>query len=248
MVYSAPRQPPRAASAFSNRRGGSTPTTPLDVRDNAAPSTPTPVGPAPHGPPIFNHPGAVAAWRLSSQGAGELLSVAEVGPEGHGAGGDPRRRLTTPVVASPSVRALDTPSGQQIRAACAPLWEQLDCGAACAANLDMPDAHSSGSGEAVPARVRRAAAGAMTFVESPAMLPPLQLAAANLLGAAQSDCVCPRRRHRRPPGPRRRPESPGGAADAAVPDARLQPLPEPRVGRGPAAHLCVCQTGHRRLR
>ena len=123
-----------------------------------------------------------------------------------------------------------------------------DCGAACAANLDMPDAHSSGSGEAVPARVRRAAAGAMAFVESPAMLPPLQLAAANLLGAAQSDCVCPRRRHCRAPGPRRRPESPGGAADAAVPDARLQPLPEPRVGRGPAAHLCVCQTGHRRLR
>ena len=60
-------------------------------------------------------------------------------------------------VESPCVRALDTPSGHQIRAACAPLGEQLDCGAACAANLDMPDAHSSGSGEAVPARVDGAA-------------------------------------------------------------------------------------------
>ena len=84
--YSAPRQPPRAASAFSNQRGGSTLTTPVGAWGNAAPSTPAPVGgPTPNELPVSTHPGAVAGWGQSAHGLdGELLGDAAVVPGMHG--------------------------------------------------------------------------------------------------------------------------------------------------------------------
>ena len=70
--------------------------TPEGAWRNAAPSTLASTGPAPHEQLVFTHPEAVAAWGLSSHEAGELQGDDAVGPGGHGADSDPRRRLTTP--------------------------------------------------------------------------------------------------------------------------------------------------------
>ena len=72
------------------------PMTPEGAWRNAAPSTLASTGPAPHEQLVFTHPEAVAAWGLSSHEAGELQGDDAVGPGGHGADSDPRRRLTTP--------------------------------------------------------------------------------------------------------------------------------------------------------
>ena len=109
------------------------------------------MGLAPYGQPVSTHSGAVAAWGQSAHGlGGELLGVPAVVPGVHGDESDPRRRPTTPadMRLSPCASPRCAERGQQIMSASAPHGEQRDGGAACSTNLNLLDAHSSGSGEA----------------------------------------------------------------------------------------------------